>query len=321
MTNHATSPTHRQQGRVRRTIPFALRTISLAAVAALCAGRTGELQAASTTPPTPPTPPATANPGPARPTGLRDELVAVDGVRMHVRCDGAGSATVVLIAGFESTSDTWSVVAPALAERTRVCTYDRPGLGGSDPANTATASFAAQADDLHVLLSTAGEPGPYIVVGHSFGGVAAIEFAEQRADDVDALVLVDASPIHWPTTLCAIADDGTGAAAFIRAMCTGWTDPFANAEHLDVFAAFDDASAPPVLRSLPVTIITAVDRELPPDITDAERTRLTAAWDRGQLQWAQLGTDSRLITVPDTGHLIQLDQPAVVIDEIERLLP
>jgi pimeloyl-ACP methyl ester carboxylesterase len=134
-------------------------------------------------------------------------------------------------------------------------------------------------------------------------------------------VLVDASPIGWPTTLCAIADDGTDAATSIRAMCDGWSDPSGNAEHLDVFAAFGELLAPPALGSLPVTVLTAVERELPADIAAAERDRLTEAWDQGQRQWAELSVRSRLVAVPDTGHLIQLDQPAVVIAEIDRLLP
>lgn len=347
MTIHITPLNeHRRRVRTSRPLGRALVALALASLAGCQAARADEVRAIPTTapgehadtaaarvapqptsaarestPPTSSTPPATSTPRPARPTERRDRLVAVNGARMHISCGGAGSSTVVLIAGFESASDSWSAVAPALAERTRVCTYDRPGLGASEPATATTAAFAAQAGDLHALLTAAGEPGPYLVVGHSFGGLAAIEFADRFADEVDALVLVDASPIGWPRTLCSIADDGTGAATFIRGMCAGWADPSANAEHLDVFAAFADAATAPSLGSLPVAVITAVDRQLPPDITDAERARLTDAWDEGQRRWAQLSAASRLTSVPDTGHLIQLDQPAAVIGEIERLLP
>jgi pimeloyl-ACP methyl ester carboxylesterase len=258
-------------------------------------------------------------PEPARPTTQRDDLVAVGQTRMRIRCDGVGESTVLLVSGFESPSDNWSDVVSALTGRTRVCAYDRPGIGNSDPATT-TQTFHTQTAELHELLRTAGEPGPYVVVGHSFGGMTAIDFAGRYADEVDALVLVDASPIDWPTTLCAVADDGTGAATLIHGMCAGWVDPTANAEHLDVFAAFAGMVDPPALHSLPVTVMTAVDRELPPDIADFERTRLTAAWDAGQSRWMQLSTASHLITVPDTGHLIQLDQPAAVIAAIDQHL-
>lgn len=342
MTTHTTpSTTH-----LRRAAALGLCAFALAGAAACGTPPTDQPGTAATTSPGDPTdastttvappaagvaresaapdssaPAATSSPRLARPAGHRDDLIAVAGARMHLHCDGAGAATVVLIAGFESSSDSWSAVTPALTERTRVCAYDRPGLGASEPATTTTGTFTAQAVDLRALLTAAGEPGPYVVVGHSFGGLAAVEFAEQYSADVAALVLVDTSPIDWPTSLCRIADDGSGAAAFIRGMCAGWTDPSANAEHLDVFAAFDDSSAPPALGSLPVAVITAVDRELPPDISDTERARLTDAWNAGQRRWTRLSADTRLTAVPDTGHYVQLDQPAVVIDEIGRLLP
>jgi pimeloyl-ACP methyl ester carboxylesterase len=226
---------------------------------------------------------------------------------------------VLLVPGFEASSEAWNTVMPTLAGRTRVCTYDRPGTGTSDaPATTQT--FETQAADLSSMLETMGEHGPYVIVGHSFGGAQAVEFATRFAADVDALVLVDSSPAGWPTALCAVAD-GTEAATFIQAMCDGWTDPMNNLEHLDVFAAFDLAAGTPSLGSLPVTIMTAVDRELPPGISDAERTRLTDTWNEGQEHWSRLSSVSRLVSVPDTGHYIQIDRPDLVIDEIARLLP
>ena len=107
----------------------------------------------------------------ARPTATIDELVGAEGARVHVRCVGEGDTTVVLIAGFGGDTTGWANVEPAIAARARVCSYDRPGTGTSDPA-TATATFTTEATDLHDLLRTIGEPGPYVVVGQSFGGAA-----------------------------------------------------------------------------------------------------------------------------------------------------
>lgn len=313
----------------------ALLTLALAALAGCGTARSGDDVATPTTPttgaPTTSTTTSTATPAPAstvtstvpitvaRPAGQRDELVDVDGTRFHARCDGAGETTVLLIPGFEASSDGWNSVVPALAAETRVCTYDRPGTGTSDPP-ASTQTFETQAADLRSMLDTMGEPGPYVVVGHSFGGAQAIEFTDRFIDEVRALVLVDASPAGWPDALCAV-DGGTDAAAFLDTMCERWNDPANNVEHLDVFGAFGLAAEPPSLGTLPLTVITAVGRELPPDISDGERDRLDAAWDAGQERWARMSSASLLLPVPDSGHYVQIDHPDLVVDEITRLLP
>lgn len=333
-----------------RLVSVALAGITLASVSA-CSSHVSDVDAApapdvsaadatnspaSTNPPatggastTDPKPTSTATPTatptrmagpPTRPTIEVDRLVDVNGIRLYLHCEGSGAVTVVLIAGFESSSSTWSAVAPTLADRTRVCSYDRPGLGMSPPA-MAIQTFSSQAADLVALLDAAGEVGPYVVVGHSFGGVQAIEFVSELGDAALGLLLVDASPIGWPTTLCAIPDDGTQAATFLRGMCDGWTDPTSNAEHLDVFTSFDEIVSPPSFGSLPVAVLTATARQLPPDITDSERHRLDEAWAFGQQRWASLSDNTHITSVAEAGHFIQLDRPDVVVDAIEALLP
>lgn len=310
---------------------IALAGVTLTATAAC--GSNGSAQPAATSTTAPPTtaPPTTAPPTtgagvdtPARRTDRRDEMVAADGATIHMRCEGSGAATVVLIAGFGAGGDTWSAVVPELSDRTRVCTYDRPGTGGSAAA-TSVQTFTSQADTLRLTLDEMGETGPFVVVGHSFGGAVAVELAARDTADVAALVLVDASPLGWARTLCATPDDGTAAAAVVTGLCAGFADPASNAEHLDVFAAFDELDElvgdVTTLGALPISVLTAVDRELPAGIDPAQRERLTRAWDDGQRSWARMSTSSSVVTVPDTGHDIQLDHPGVVIDAIEQLLP
>jgi len=274
-------------------------------------------------------PPATADPSmasrdraatqpTARPSDDRDAMVAVAGSAIHIRCQGRGPTTVVLISGFGDGAAGWAAVEPALAERARVCSYERPGTGDSEPATT-TQTFESQAGQLDLLLSAADEPGPYVVVGHSFGGGAAAHFADLHPHDTAGVVLVDASPAGWATTLCGGRDDT--AVTSIREMCDGWSDPAANPEHLDVFGAFAELDAIVSLGDIPVSVLTAADRELPPEASSRERSRLGDAWAAGQQRWASLSTRSRLITVTDSGHYVQLEQPTIVIDEIARLLP
>ena len=197
-----------------------------------------------------------------RPTATIDQLVGTQGARVHIRCVGQGDTTVLLMSGFGGDTTSWAHIEPAIATRARVCSYDRPGTGTSDPA-TSIATFTTQANELHALLNTIDEPGPYVAVGHSFGGAEAITFASLFADEVTGLVLVDASPTTWPTDLCAVPDDGSDAAATVLANCSGVFLPAGNSEHLDVAAAFAGVAGVVTLGSTPVTVITAAQRELP----------------------------------------------------------
>jgi pimeloyl-ACP methyl ester carboxylesterase len=239
-------------------------------------------------------PPTTTVPPIARSTATIDEFVDTGGARVHVRCVGHGDATVLLIAGFGGDSTSWAAIEPAIAPHARVCSYDRPGTG---------------------------ERGPYVAVGHSFGGAEAITFASLFADEVTGLVLVDASPTAWPAALCAIQEDGSHGATMLRGLCTNAFAPAGNSERLDVVAAFTEASQIASLGSLPLAVITATHREVPADLAASEVERLNDAWDQGQQAWMALSSNSRLVPVDDTGHNVQIDQPGVVVDEITRLLP
>jgi pimeloyl-ACP methyl ester carboxylesterase len=264
-------------------------------------------------------PPMVTTAAAPRPTATIDELIGDVGERVHIRCVGQGPTTVVLIAGFGGGADGWATIEPAIAASARVCSYERPGTGTSDPA-TSTETFTTQATDLHSLLGTVGEPGPYVVVGHSFGGAEAATFASMFADEVAGLVLLDATPTSWPAAICAVPDDGSDAAAMLLGVC-GTFAPTGNSEHLDAVAAFAEAAQIASLGSLPMAVITADRRELPADLAAPEVARLNEAWNVGQNDWMALSTDAHLVSVEHTGHHIEIDQPGVVIDEINRLLP
>ena len=151
------------------TLPKALATVALTLTVAACG--------ASNATPAADAPPSTTTTI-ERPDGLVDELVAIDSGRMHLRCNGSGDTTVLLIAGWGDGGESWGAIEPTLAERARVCSYARFGTGTSDPPST-TQTFETQATDLHELLEAAGEPGPYVIVGHSFGGAQAVTFTSQ----------------------------------------------------------------------------------------------------------------------------------------------
>jgi pimeloyl-ACP methyl ester carboxylesterase len=253
------------------------------------------------------------------PTASVDELVEVDGGRLHVRCVGAGDTTVVLIAGFNDGGENWDRIEPALSRRARVCSYARFGTGTSDPP-TAPQTFATSARDLHTVLSDVGEPGPYLVVGHSYGGAQAVTFAARYPNEVDGLVLLDATPPTWTAAGCAVPDDGTEAAADFVARCPVPTHPTDNPERLDEVAGFAEVAAIDTLGTLPLSVVTAAEHPFP-GLDPIQATRLDDVWNRGQGHWMSLSSSSRLVTVDNTGHYIQLDRPDVAIAEVERLLP
>jgi pimeloyl-ACP methyl ester carboxylesterase len=128
---------------------------------------------------------ATADPMPG-------QLIDVGGHRLHLNCTGSGSSTVVLEPGAGGTSSDLEAIAPAISRETRVCVYDRAGRGWSEPAVTPQ-DGAQIATDLHTLLHRGEVPGPYVLAGHSFGGLYALTFAARYPDEVAGMVLVDST--------------------------------------------------------------------------------------------------------------------------------
>jgi pimeloyl-ACP methyl ester carboxylesterase len=120
------------------------------------------------------------------------EMIKVAGHRLHLHCTGHGSPTVILEAGNLGMSAHWVRIQQEVARVTRVCSYDRAGMGWSDaaPGSHDARQISTQ---LHSLLTGAGETGPYVLVGHSYGGLYALNYAGQYPAEVAGLVLLDSS--------------------------------------------------------------------------------------------------------------------------------
>jgi pimeloyl-ACP methyl ester carboxylesterase len=128
------------------------------------------------------------------------QLIDVGGHSLHLRCSGSGSPTVVLEPGAGLMSSVLGWITPAVAQETRVCVYDRAGHGWSELADSPQ-DGAQIATDLHTLLERGDVPGPYVLAGHSFGGLYALTFAARYRDEVAGLVLVDTTaPAAEPVT-------------------------------------------------------------------------------------------------------------------------
>lgn len=127
-------------------------------------------------------------------------LVDVGGHRLHLSCAGTGSPTVVVEAGGGEQAANLGWITSAVQHDTTICTYDRAGRGWSEDA-AAPQDAVAISTDLDTLLHRAGLPGPYVIAGHSFGGLYAMTFAARHPDEVAGMVLIDSTAPHY---------DGTG---------------------------------------------------------------------------------------------------------------
>ena len=133
----------------------------------------------------------------ARSHPMPGALIDVGGHSLHLNCTGSGRPTVVLEPGAGEMSAVFGWIAPAVARDTRVCAYDRAGRGWSEPA--AAPQDAAQiATDLHTLLHRADVAGPYVLAGHSFGGLYVQTFAALYPDEVAGMVLIDSTAPAGP---------------------------------------------------------------------------------------------------------------------------
>ena len=119
-------------------------------------------------------------------------LIDVGGFKMHIHCMGEGSPTVILETLSGGTSSYWGWIQPEVAKETRVCAYDRAGRGWSEP-DPEPMTLARTVRNLHTLLIKAGIEGPYVLVGHSIGGIYVRQSAAEYPNEVAGMVLLDAA--------------------------------------------------------------------------------------------------------------------------------
>jgi pimeloyl-ACP methyl ester carboxylesterase len=119
-------------------------------------------------------------------------MVDIGGRKLYMKCEGKGAPTVILMAGGGAFSIDWALVQPKVAEITRVCSYDRAGLGWSDPG-PAEDTVEHTVSDLHALLQASDERGPYVLVGASIGGIFIQAYQRAFPKDIAALVFSNSS--------------------------------------------------------------------------------------------------------------------------------
>lgn len=248
-----------------------------------------------------------------------DAAIAVGGDFLYLRCTGRGSPVVVLEAGGGGDHRGWDAVQPELARTTRVCSYDRAGLALSDAAPK-RATATQKADDLHDLLSEADVRGPYVLVGHSYGGMLVRVYTARYPDDVAGVVLLDSShPDQIERLLAALPPRRVGENAVIRDLRRFLTDESQpNPEGVDWTASADEARAAGSLGNRPLIVVTAGKDEWPPEMPAQVARRLRHAWLEMQRDIARLSTDHVHVIAVYSPHLVMtnLGQPDLVIRAI-----
>jgi pimeloyl-ACP methyl ester carboxylesterase len=282
------------------------------------------------------------------------DLVLVGNQRMHIHCEGDGSPAVILDAGLGDSSAVWGLVQPEVAKFTKVCAYDRAGLGWSEPAeNPRTSNQIAR--ELEVLLTRTPVQGPYVLVGHSFGGYNQRVFASHHRDKIVGMILVDAAQpdqnnevsasvridyyvrrkVGILTILLGVrrilgwcADDyefpnvppawARIAPTVIAQGCRfsrWWTR---RAEMISFRESGDEAAAAGSLGNVPLVVLSHDPRTgtgFPP----APPNQAELRWDRMQEELTALSSNGKRVVAKNSMHYIQAYRPDLVVRAIQEV--
>ena len=281
-------------------------------------------------------------------------FVDVDGRNMHLICMGQGQPTVVFDSGLSGSALDWSRVQPLVASFTQACAYDRAGCGWSDPGPRPRTSQHI-ADDLHTLLQAAGIEPPYVLVGHSSGGLNVRVYAHRYPDELAGLVLVDAAhegqrervprrplvarlidEVRWRRMYLYPLGARLGLMRLLKRP-NGIIDalpqevqPIATSvglrsraydwivtEAAAIKESEEQARHAGSLGALPLVVVSAHVRSAPPGLSIAQADHL---WQEMQEELATLSTQSTRIVAEGSGHVIHLDQPDLVVEAIRSLV-
>jgi pimeloyl-ACP methyl ester carboxylesterase len=273
------------------------------------------------------------------------QLIDVGGFKMHINCSGQGTPAVILDSGLGDSYVSWSKVQPQIAKFTRVCSYDRAGLGYSE-ASPRRRTSKDMAEELHMLLHNAGISPPYVLAGHSMGGYNVRLFASLYRSEVAGMVLVDAShpeqekrfpqevndldktwlreqefltfstPFGIPRLLGFCGNDVRVRAADCN---------FHSArEGLTVLKLFPESAAQAAttgsLGNLPLAVLSHDPDAPQPDVPADVVKPMNDAWARMQDELAHLSSRGTLTIAKNSSHYIQIDRPELVVEAVRNVV-
>lgn len=271
--------------------------------------------------------------------------IDVGGYKLHIDCTGEGTPVVVLDSGLGDSYVSWIKVQPQIAKFTRVCSYDRAGLGYSDESPRPRTS-KVMAEELHTLLHNAGIAPPYVLVGHSMGGYNVRLFASFYRSEVAGMVLVDSShPEQEKRFPPALNDmDKTwvreqefmtvampfgiprllgfcGSDAKVRAADCNF---HSYREGLTVLKTFPESAAQAAtagsLGDLPLAVLSHDPNVPVPEIPADLVKPMNVAWEEMQDELTHLSTRDTRTIAKNSSHYIQLDRPEVVVEAVRNVV-
>ncbi len=260
------------------------------------------------------------------------------GRKIYLSCKGSGSPVVLLESGLHDSSDTWTftdtrppvpkspAVFPGVAEFTRVCVYDRPGtVRYADPLALTTRStpvdgirsLTAMADDLDELLTSARLPGPYVLVGHSFGGMITRLYAQRHPAKTAGLVFVDA----FGTDIRALF--GARWAAYRTLLDRPGTplDAQPAFERVDIDGAIGSVTAAHPLPAVPMAVLSKTEPfAAPPGAPKELLDTLERAWPQVQQKLVELGSQTPHFLATGSDHYVQVHDPDLTISAVRLVV-
>jgi pimeloyl-ACP methyl ester carboxylesterase len=272
-------------------------------------------------------------------------LVDVGPYQLHIYCTGSGSPAVILDSGMGDSYLSWRKVQPQIAHFTRVCSYDRAGLGYSDHSRHPSTSKDF-AKELHTLLHNAGISAPYVLVGHSMGGFDVRLYASLYRSDVAGMVLVDSShPAQQSRLPPALNDmDATwlreqefmefampfgvprllgfcGNDAEVRAAECNFHDAHEGVAELKAIAeSAAQAAATGSLGDMPLVVLSHDPDAPQPDLPEDLVKPTNEAWQQMQEELVRLSARGKQVIAKNSGHYIQLDRPDLVIAGVRSVV-
>lgn len=280
--------------------------------------------------------PATSRPAPASPTAgdFRGPIEIGNGRHLYLECRGKGGPTIVLESGYHNSSDPWNnsdaaapavgpAVLPALARERRVCAYDRPGTLRypdppviSDRSSPVAMPRTAQdvVGDLHALLGAAHLPGPYVLVGHSLGGLFARLYAQTYPGQVRAVVFVDAFAVEIPSLM---ESDWPAYRQQLDEPLPQFVDA-PSFEVIDIDKSVAQVGAAPAFPPIPTVVLARTEPfAIPATVPAAQGAKLEQAWREGTSDLVALRPQTPHIFATGSDHYVQIHQPDLVAAGVE----